>query len=173
MAGYFLLAAGFLGGAFVSSMTEANEVAWRWFLPAFGVGVAGVLLAWIGRRRVAREEGVQTDNMDLLRGSLERIVERITQLDQEKERLHPYDLHGRIDELFPAELSAFVDARQSIVHRHGLQAYAAVMNEFAAGERYLNRVWSASVDCYVDDAREYLGRSREQFVKARDLLAAL
>ena len=90
-----------------------------------------------------------------------------------KESLHPYDVHAKLDELFPAHLTSFVEARQSIVHVYGLQAYAAVMNEFAAGERYLNRVWSASVDCYVDDVREYLGRSKDQFVKARQRLSEL
>jgi hypothetical protein len=47
------------------------------------------------------------------------------------------------------------------------------MNEFAAGERYLNRVWSASVDCYIDDVHEYLGRAKEQFINTRDVLSKL
>jgi hypothetical protein len=46
------------------------------------------------------------------------------------------------------------------------------MNHFAAGERYLNRVWSASVDGYVDECRAYIGHAREQFHVAWDKLAA-
>ena len=45
------------------------------------------------------------------------------------------------------------------------------MSAFAAGERYLNRVWSASADGYVDEAREYIERAREQFVDAKNRLA--
>ena len=60
-------------------------------------------------------------------------------------------------------LDAFVESRQSIAHSYGLQAYAEVMNEFAAGERYLNRVWSASTDGYIDEAHTYLEKARRQF----------
>ena len=98
---------------------------------------------------------------------------KLTRLDGEKKDLHPFDVHPRIDALFPQELNTFVEARKSIAHVYGLQAYAAVMNEFAAGERYLNRVWSASVDCYIDDVQEYLGRAREQFVRAREVLRSV
>ena len=172
-AGYICLAVGFLAGAFVSSMTEENLIDWKWFLPAFGLGFVGVVLAWLGRRQVTQDTTASTGNLEALKSSLDQIVEKITRLDAEKASLHPYDVHTKLDQLFPSHLTTFVDARQSIVHVHGLQAYAAVMNEFAAGERYLNRVWSASVDCYIDDVQEYLGRSKDQFIKARELLAAL
>ena len=53
------------------------------------------------------------------------------------------------------------------------RAYAEIMNEFAAGERYLNRVWSASIDGYIDVINEYLGRARRQFEQAQAKLTAL
>ena len=37
------------------------------------------------------------------------------------------------------------------------------MSRFAAGERYLNRVWSASADGYIDEVNTYIEKSREQF----------
>jgi hypothetical protein len=67
---------------------------------------------------------------------------------------------------FPRDLDAFVQARESVAHRFGLQAYAEVMNPFAAGERYLNRVWSTSTDGYVDEAHRYIDMAREQFESA-------
>jgi len=39
-----------------------------------------------------------------------------------------------------------------------------VMSCFAAGERYLNRVWSASADGYIDEVNAYLVKAQEQFV---------
>ena len=100
-------------------------------------------------------------------------MENIRTLEAEKESLHPYELHGRIDELFLDDLSRFVGARESIGHAYSLAAYAEMMNTFAAGERYLNRVWSASVDCYIDDCHEYLTRAREQFESSQSTLEAL
>ena len=76
----------------------------------------------------------------------------------------------RIDEKLPDHLEAFIESRKTIGHVHGLQAYGHVMNYFAAAERYLNRVWSASADGYIDEITEYMERSEQQFEEA---LAAL
>jgi hypothetical protein len=37
------------------------------------------------------------------------------------------------------------------------------MSHFAGGERYLNRVWSASADGYIDEVNAYLTKAHEQF----------
>ena len=47
------------------------------------------------------------------------------------------------------------------------------MNPFAAGERYLNRVWSASTDGYIDEAHTYVDKAREQFELALEILRGL
>ena len=52
-----------------------------------------------------------------------------------------------------------------MIHVFGMQNYADVMSHFAAGERYINRVWSASTDGYVDEVRTYLERARDQFIE--------
>ena len=63
-----------------------------------------------------------------------------------------------------------------MIHVFGIQNYADVMSNFAAGERYINRVWSASTDGYVDEVREYLERAHKQFTEGRrhfsELMAA-
>ena len=63
-------------------------------------------------------------------------------------------------------LVIFVDNRESIGHAFGLQAYADVMTQFATGERYLNRCWSASTDGYADEVSTFLTRSHEHFAEA-------
>jgi hypothetical protein len=47
------------------------------------------------------------------------------------------------------------------------------MNSFAAGERNLNRVWSASTDGYIDEAHDYIALAREQMVEALEKFRAL
>jgi hypothetical protein len=56
---------------------------------------------------------------------------------------------------------------------YGLPGFAAVMGPYAGGERYLNRVWSASADGYVDEVEDYLGRALEQFHLASEALRSL
>jgi hypothetical protein len=105
--------------------------------------------------------------------SLESIVTKVRRLDDGKTEIDVYDLRHRIDEEFPDDLDAFVQARQSIAHSYGLQAYADVMNPFAAGERYLNRVWSASADGYIDEAHAYATKAREQFESTLEVYRGL
>jgi hypothetical protein len=47
------------------------------------------------------------------------------------------------------------------------------MSAFAAGERYINRVRSASTDGYVDEVRNYLDRATLQLREARALFVKL
>jgi hypothetical protein len=108
-----------------------------------------------------------------LEGSLDRIVEKAARLDTAKESLDVYEVRHKIDELFMEDLDIFVQARESIGHAHGLQAYADVMSHFATGERYLNRSWSASTDGYIEEVHTYIGRAREQFQQALELLRGL
>ena len=44
------------------------------------------------------------------------------------------------------------------------------MSSFAAGERYLNRVWSASTDGYFEEVTTYLSRAYSQFIEVRQKL---
>ena len=64
------------------------------------------------------------------------------------------------------DLANFAEARESIIHRYGSRSYAEIMSSFAAGERYINRVWSASTDGYVDEVGLYLGKAHQQFIEA-------
>ena len=171
-AGYVLIVLGFLMGALAAVVGELN-VAWGTFAIALTVGVIGVASVRLATRQEVRAEGKLALSMRTLGDSLRSIVEKISVLDGQKESLDPYVARMQIDELFPDDLNAFVEARESIAHVHGLQAYADVMNRFAAGERYLNRVWSASADGYIDEVRTYLGKAAHEFDGALEELERL
>jgi len=166
IAGFILTALGFLGGAFLASL-DPEEVQWGWFVSCLALGAVGVYLIKRSSMRHARSEHTLASNRGHIEDSLDRILSELRDLDEAKGDIPPYDLRFEIDRRFRADLTRFVDARESLAHIYGLQAYADIMSAFAAGERYLNRVWSASADGYVDEAREYIGRAREQFEEAR------
>ena len=170
--GYILITGGFLGGA-LTAVLKTEDVSWVGFLIAIAVGVAGVAMVRLVTRRAAREKDTLASNIQNIRQSLTQVVENITTLNREKESIDPYDLRHRIDDLFPEDLATFVEAREAISHLYGLQSYADVMSIFAAGERYLNRVWSASADGYIHECHTYLGKAREQFAAALEQLKAL
>ena len=171
--GYILLTLSFLASAGIAIQTDENIVEWTLFVPTVVVGAIGVGLARFGMHRQAKHAIVQGGGLRPVVEAINSIVSNIQLLDGEQEQLDPYDVHDRIDELFVLDLGRFVDHRKRIADIHSLQSYAEVMNEFAAGERYLNRVWSASVDGYVDEIREYIGKARSQFERAQEILNRL
>jgi hypothetical protein len=168
--GLLMIGVGFLAGSLVAVQSPENAVEWRWFVPALTLGAAGVVLLRRTARAAERHAGALEAGVRSARESLVRIVANASRLEAEKESLDVYDAHARIDALFRDDLSSFVDARESIGHAFGLEAYAAVMNDFAAGERYLNRVWSASIDGWIDELREYVTLARVQFEAAQQTL---
>lgn len=163
--GYLLIIVGFLAGALVAVLEELS-VRWEWYIPALVAGTVGVLLVRTTERRMTRSEGRLTSNMESIETALGRIVENLTQLNTEKESIDPYDVRHRIDDLFADDVDTFVQGRESIAHAHSLSVYADVMSSFAAGERYLNRAWSASADGYVDEVNTYLNKALTQLAES-------
>ena len=168
-AGLALITLAFIGGAYVSVL-DAREVDWLYFGIAFVAGAAGVAMARAATRKAATTEAVLIDNMQAVESGLADLVRIVGGLCDEKHAIETYDMGGEIDARVMDALNRFVEAREAISHVYGLQAYADVMSHFAGGERYLNRVWSASADGYVDEVNAYLDRSLEQFTLAEEKL---
>lgn len=167
-----MITTGFLAGA-LAAVVEVEAVRWGYFAGSLAVGAVGIILVRVGHVRLGREEDKLTSNMQAIQTSLARIVENIRQLNAQKQSVNPYDMRNRIDELFVDDLTTFVEARQSIAQVYSLQAYADVMSHFAAGERYLNRVWSASADGYVDEVNTYLDKAQMQFAESLERVKQL
>ena len=159
-----LVIAAFLAGAFLSVL-DSRLVDWNYMVPVLVIGVIGLVIY----RKVHSAENRAGDrlagNMEILEKSLTNILARLEQLCQRGDELPVYDARFEIDRLFRDDLNNFAEARKSMIHVFGIQNYADVMSNFAAGERYINRVWSASCDGYVDEVREYLERARKQFTE--------
>lgn len=173
--GLVLLGAGFLAAAFVSVRdTDARawqSIDWKWYAASMLVGAVGVALV---RRTSGRASGASWKTQ----ADLERLQQALIQLNQALDRMvaQPpgvYEVHGIIDEQLMPELNRFVMAREALIAQFGLQSYADVMTEFAAGERSLNRAWSASADGYADEVQAALQRAQHYLAAAHRRLTAL
>lgn len=159
--GQLLLWIGFFGAAFCTVYSLENEgspwqtIHWPVYLALMAVGWGGVAILRMGRsaqRKKVAESSVGLESV------LEKLKECSTQLDSL--------LACRIDQLTCEEvleitdsklvpvMAAFAEDRMIIHHRLGTNAYSAIMTEFASGERYLNRAWSAAADGYVDEVKD-------------------
>jgi uncharacterized membrane protein YeaQ/YmgE (transglycosylase-associated protein family) len=169
--GLLLISLGFLAGT-LAAIVDRDHVRWGYFSAALVVGVAGVFVARSGHHKMHKSEEKLSENISIVETTLTNIVRNINTLDSEKQSIDTYDVRFRIDELFLDDLAGFVEARESIAHRYGLTAYGQVMSSFAAGERYLNRVWSASADGYIDEVSAYIEKAREQFIESLNKIQA-
>jgi hypothetical protein len=169
---YLIVTISFLTGSLIAVLDKV-QLRWDWFAPAIVVGAIGLVIARATEKKESRSQQRLTYNMQTIETSLDRIVENISALNSEKVNINTYEIRHRIDELFIDDINAFIEARQSIAHIYGLGAYADVMSHFAAGERYLNRIWSASADGYIDEVNTYLDKTQEQFTESLDKIKSL
>jgi len=164
--------ASFLAGAFLSVL-DPTEVNWLWFTPVLAVGLVALVIYTKAHRVEARASDRLSGNLQILETSLANLLGNLEALHSDSENLPVYEARFEIDRLLREDLNNFANARESMKHVFGLQHYADVMSAFAAGERYINRVWSASTDGYVDEVRSYLERATHQFREAKCLFAEL
>ena len=170
--GYILVSVGFVWASLVS-VTDVLEVDWIWFISTMLICVAGIFLIRNSEKSQTKNTETISTNMKSIAENLDHIVANVKKIRSEINPENPQEIHLKIDELLPDYLEKFVDARKTIGHVYGLSAYADVMNFFATGERYLNRVWSASTDGYIDEITLYMEKCEEQFNNAKEALAQL
>ena len=162
----------FLAGAFISVL-DPIQVNWTWFVPVFAVGVIALITYRRAHHVEARASHRLSGNLKILQTSLKNILNNLEIINGDSHTLPVYEARFEIDKLLREDLNNFANARESMKHIFGLQQYADLMSAFAAGERYINRVWSASTDGYVDEVRSYLKRATQQFREAQALFAQL
>ena len=165
---YFMIAAGFLGAAYATSL-HAQQVDWTLFVISALISTAGVIIAKRMDSADARSESVLNTNRAELNESITNIVTGLGDTAYESGE----QLRDWIDEQLRPDLRRFADARESMVHLYGLQTYADIMSNFATGERYINRVWSASADGYDSEAATYLEKAAGQFAEAQTQLSSV
>lgn len=149
---------------------EWQTIEWLYYLPAFLVGVVGVVLLRSSAREAATQSHKVEADLETLHTSLERIRTTIARLSAARGTTDVYDVHKAIDRALVDDLGAFVEARESLIPIYGLQPYAFVMNEFALGERLVNRTWCASADGYADEVWACIDGAALRFDNAAKLL---
>ncbi|MCB1043584.1 MAG: hypothetical protein KDC35_11615 [Acidobacteria bacterium] len=170
--GYVLIGVGFLVGA-LASVWQVEGILVNLYAVGGAMGMVGVIMARLGTRRLHRSEARMSANLDIVKSSLNALIQAVDDLDEQKTDLSVYEIHHLIDDRTVEAIESFVEARESIAHAHGLQAYADLMSHFASGERALNRAWSASTDGYIDEVHESLSRARQELQAAGQLLSAV
>lgn len=170
--GSILLTAGFLAGAYVS-VAQVASVNWLHYGICAGLMLAGMLALRAARAADLEQSGDKHDaDIAVLQSSLASLIEKVrgfeTTARTDEDQL---TIHKRIDDELMEDIDTFVEARESMIPKLGMQRYADIMSPFANGERLLNRAWSASADGYVDEVRTCVSTARAELEKAAAELA--
>jgi len=168
--GFLLLIAGFLVGAY-STALDTEVTNWTLFAPAALAAVVGVFIIKRAASGRATSESVLSANRAELTESLSNIVRNLDELISSGDSVSIEKLRDEIDFRLRDDLRRFAEARESMIHLFSLQTYADIMSNFATGERYVNRIWSASADGYDNEARTYLGKALAKFTEASHQLS--
>ncbi|MDX1460078.1 MAG: hypothetical protein R3348_03395 [Xanthomonadales bacterium] len=169
---FAMIVLAFLAGAFIAVL-DPITVHWGWMGAVLLFGAAGLVLFRRAHHSEASAGHRLSGNMQRLGNALDNIARNLDEVCARKDDLPVYEARFEIDRLFREDLNDFAEARESMIHVFGMQQYADVMSAFAAGERYINRVWSASTDGYIDEVHRYLVRARDQFKEAQGLFRTL
>lgn len=132
----------------------------EWWVFALGcVGMlAGAMLMRVANARQLEtvEEGKSAPDqgaesaLEQLRQELNKLRRQISAATDGDGRLKLID--KRVEQMISEHVPPFLAARSLLVSRLGLAGYAHLMDSFAAGERQLNRAWSAAADGYEEEA---------------------
>lgn len=171
--GIFAITVGAVG-ACLFAILDPELVAWMPYMVSVAIGASGVFLVRFASQKEATDATALQGQITDVRESIEALAQLSASLASGFEGGEDvYELPATIDAEFSSPFSRFVEARESIARLYGVQTYADIMSDFAAGERYLNRVWSAAAEGYVDEAATYLAKAARQLERTRAAVAAL
>jgi len=182
--------------AFSASIEPASKVWAPWAPPAplarltawlrvngllFGLGLFLIVIGGLLARKIARGEATTESSDDKTEGTVEAVDfgELLRTLNEETKALHtelttqpaPYtpdldEAKARIEVLQMDRVDRLVDARMGLQARYGMAGFAQVFGPMSAGERNLNRTWSALVDNHWPEAMASLAFATTQFEEA-------
>lgn len=148
---------------------------WLFLLSLLGLAAGGWLIKSATRRDIAAAEATRADGqmpeaaLDAVAGDINSLLRDLPGLPDEDARCEAIvETLGRAQR---EHIPVFVEARNLLISRMGLAAYAALMDRFAATERQINRAWSAAADEHYPEALTCLEKAHALMGETRGRLS--
>lgn len=142
-----------------------SAVYWPGYLISAVVGICGAFLIRRSTHTEIESDVHRQAGLDQLVATLQSLNLQIDRLVEALPQLAPEETVAWIDTHCSPLCTDFAESRDLMKRAFGLDGFAAVMSDFASGERFLNRVWSAAADGYMEEAWRSL-RTSQQFFHA-------
>lgn len=155
---------------------RVKEFSWRRWpgMPWFGLSLAGLLVGGLllrssNKRQIseARAGGLEQTPQQSLANVHAHIVALRRELDSVSAGPSALALVlDRLTALQQTEIEQFVEARDPLIAQLGLAGFAEVMDRWAAGERQINRAWSAAADGVYEETIDCLASAQTHLEEA-------
>ena len=159
----------------MSEVTVPEEgwhlIPWVWYLISAASCIAGIVVLFKAKSTEGQKSDQSESSLAEIGTSFDRLIGNIQSLGKDVQSIPPSQITKRIDDQLADDFRIIADGRDSITKEYGLDVFADVMTQFAAGERALNRAWSAAADGYVDEADTCIHRGLGMLQQAQSLLA--
>ncbi len=149
-----------------------QTINWLWYGLSAAACVVGIVILRSGMKSKSVKSEQTESSLKEIKGHLSDLVANIRRLHDEHKNQTPRQTLHYIDHVLADDFGAFADGRDNISREYGLEVFAEVMTEFAAGERAINRAWSASADGYVEEAATCIDRGLGRLQAAEAALKA-
>ncbi len=156
----------------ISTGNPWRTINWFWYGLSAAVCIGGIVLIRSGKKALAGQSEKTEASLKQIKAHLGDLVNHTETLQHNLKDLSPREILDYIDDTLHEDFRGFADGRDSITAEHGLEVFAEVMTNFAAGERALNRAWSAAADGYVDEAANCVDRGLAMLKSAQKSLNA-
>lgn len=147
-----------------------SVIPWTWYLASLAIGIAGVVLLRNSQRTDIPQNENRGGDLNILETSLNQLVERVQRLHDEFPQMHPEQIYQYIDDQCVPCFGDFAESRNALISRFGMSVFGEVMTEFASGERFINRAWSAAADGYLEESLDSISRALNFLKQARQIL---
>ncbi len=137
------------------------------FIAGILAAVAGIEIWW-GHRSILRlltgdGDSDAPDNPFVI---LSQLIPTLKDLESRIDSMDPAEIESAIDEVTSGYVTPFVEGRQTLIDQLGLKSGADLLVTSAAGERMLNRTWSAAADGHLIEARSSFREATQAFDEA-------
>jgi hypothetical protein len=131
--------------------------------PVFLAGIGSIVVA-IVLNRLSVSSKTKTDPSGKVvfvsaKKNIEEILGSLNTIAQNRDAVPLAQVVQQVDALLKNQVFDIVESRISIIQITGYGPYAEFMSDFAIGERFISRSWSAGVDKYKDESLNYVEKA--------------
>lgn len=138
-----------------------SQIPWLWYGVSAVVCFGGVVMIQVNKKSSVETENKKLASLDELKDKLMAAIKATGAIHKAIETLPPSKIVERIDAELSPLLHEFAENRDRLTADFDLGVFADVMTNFAAGERAVNRAWSAAADGYLDEVSDCLTRATD------------